>query len=189
MLDDSTDETSKIAIDTINRLETQGCPIEYRWRPNRQGYKAGALEAGLTWARGDLIAIFDADFSPSADFLHQTVHYFSDPSVGVVQTRWTYRNRDQSLLTRLQAILLDGHFVFEHGARSCSGRFFNFNGTAGVLRRSMIQDAGNWQHDTLTEDTDLSYRAQMRGWKHLYLPDVEVPSELPLDIASFQTQP
>ncbi|MBG98884.1 MAG: glycosyl transferase family 2 [Solibacterales bacterium] len=188
VLDDSTDETSKIAIDTINRLETQGCPIEYRWRPNRQGYKAGALEAGLTWARGDLIAIFDADFSPSADFLHQTVHYFSDPSVGVVQTRWTYRNRDQSLLTRLQAILLDGHFVFEHGARSCSGRFFNFNGTAGVLRRSMIQDAGNWQHDTLTEDTDLSYRAQMRGWKHLYLPDVEVPSELPLDIASFQTQ-
>ena len=188
VLDDSTDETSAIARAAVERLAAQGNPIEHLRRPHRQGYKAGALEAGLSAARGELIAIFDADFSPCPDFLHQTVHYFTDPAIGMVQARWTYRNRDQSLLTRLQAVLLDGHFVFEHGGRSRSGRFFNFNGTAGVLRRSMIEDAGGWQHDTLTEDTDLSYRAQMKGWRFLYLGHVEVPSELPLDMASFQTQ-
>ncbi len=188
LLDDSTDETSTIARAAVERLAAQGSPIEYLRRPHRRGYKAGALQAGLAAAHGELIAIFDADFSPRPDFLHQTVHYFTDPAVGMVQARWTYRNRDQSLLTRLQAVLLDGHFVFEHGARSRSGRFFNFNGTAGVLRRSMIEDAGGWQHDTLTEDTDLSYRAQMKGWRFLYLGHVEVPSELPLDMASFQTQ-
>ena len=188
LLDDSTDETSTIARAAVERLAAQGCPIEYLRRPNRQGYKAGALQNGLATAGGELIAIFDADFSPSPDFLHQTVHYFTDTAIGMVQARWTYLNRDQSLLTRLQAVLLDGHFVFEHGGRSRSGRFFNFNGTAGVLRRSMIQDAGGWRHDTLTEDTDLSYRAQMKGWRFLYLGHVEVPSELPLDMASFQTQ-
>ena len=188
VLDDSTDRTSKIARAVVERLAAQGNPIEYRRRHHRRGYKAGALQSGLVSADSELIAIFDADFSPRPDFLHQTVHYFTDPAVGMVQARWTYRNRDQSLLTRLQAVLLDGHFVFEHGARSRSGRFFNFNGTAGVLRRSMIEDAGGWQHDTLTEDTDLSYRAQMKGWRFLYLPHVEVPSELPTDMASFQTQ-
>ena len=188
VLDDSTDETGPIARAAVERLAAQGCPIEYCRRPHRRGYKAGALQAGLSAARGELIAVFDADFSPRPDFLHQTVHYFTDPAIGVVQARWTYRNRDQSLLTRLQAVLLDGHFVFEHGGRSRSGRFFNFNGTAGVLRRSMIEDAGGWQHDTLTEDTDLSYRAQIKGWRFLYLGHVEVPSELPLDMASFQTQ-
>ena len=188
VLDDSTDETSTIARAAVERLAAQGNPIEHLRRPHRRGYKAGALQAGLAAARGELIAIFDADFSPRPDFLHQTVHYFSDPAIGMVQARWTYHNRDQSLLTRLQAVLLDGHFVFEHGGRSRSGRFFNFNGTAGVLRRSMIEDAGGWQHDTLTEDTDLSYRAQMKGWRFLYLGHVEVPSELPLDMASFQTQ-
>ena len=188
VLDDSTDETSTIARTAVERLAAQGNPIEYLWRPHRRGYKAGALQSGLPTVRGELIAIFDADFSPEPDFLHQTVHYFADSAVGMVQARWTYRNREQSLLTRLQAVLLDGHFVFEHGARSRSGRFFNFNGTAGVLRRSMIEQAGGWQADTLTEDTDLSYRAQVKGWRFLYLPHVEVPSELPLDMASFQTQ-
>ncbi len=188
VLDDSTDETGLVARAASERFAALGYPIEYLHRDHRRGYKAGALEAGLKRARGELIAIFDADFSPTPDFLQRTVHYFSDPTVGVVQARWSYRNRDQSLLTQVQAVLLDGHFVFEHGARSRSGRFFNFNGTAGVLRRAMIEDAGGWQHDTLTEDTDLSYRAQLKGWKFLYLPHVEVPSELPAEIGSFQTQ-
>ena len=188
VLDDSTDETRFVARAAVERLAAPGYPIEYLHRDHRRGYKAGALEAGLKQARGELIAIFDADFSPTPDFLRRTVDYFTDPRVGMVQARWSYRNRDQSLLTQVQAVLLDGHFVFEHGGRSRSGRFFNFNGTAGVLRRTMIEDAGGWQHDTLTEDTDLSYRAQLKGWKFLYLPHVEAPSELPAEMASFQTQ-
>ncbi len=188
VLDDSTDETRSVARAAGERLAALGYPIEYLHRDHRRGYKAGALEAGLKQARGELIAVFDADFSPTPDFLRRTVHYFTDPRVGVVQARWSYRNRDQSLLTQVQAVLLDGHFVFEHGGRSRSGRFFNFNGTAGVLRRAMIEDAGGWQHDTLTEDTDLSYRAQLKGWKFLYLPHVEAPSELPAEMTSFQTQ-
>jgi cellulose synthase/poly-beta-1,6-N-acetylglucosamine synthase-like glycosyltransferase len=188
LLDDSTDETQQVARAACRRLAGLGHPVEYLHRNHRRGYKAGALQAGLATARGELIAIFDADFSPDADFLSKTIHYFTDPKVGMVQGRWTYRNRDHSLLTRIQAILLDGHFVFEHGARSRSGRFFNFNGTAGVLRRTTIEDAGGWQFETLTEDTDLSYRAQLRGWKFLYLPQLEVPSELPVDMTSFQAQ-
>ncbi|HZS49953.1 MAG TPA: glycosyltransferase, partial [Bryobacterales bacterium] len=132
--------------------------------------------------------IFDADFIPPPDFLLRTVHYFTDPQVGMVQTRWTYHNRNQSFLTQVEAILLDGHFVLEHGARARSHRFFNFNGTAGVLRRAAIEDAGGWEHDTLTEDSDLSYRAQLKGWKFLYVPQVECPSELPVEMVAFQVQ-
>ncbi len=188
VLDDSDDETSLVLERTVARKRAQGEPIEYIRRPTRKGYKAGALQAGLQRATGELIAVFDADFTPDPGFLEQVVHYFGDPSVGMVQARWTYRNRNASMLTRLQAMLLDGHFVFEHGARARSGRFFNFNGTAGILRKAAIEDAGGWQHDTLTEDTDLSYRAQLRGWKFLYASHVEAPSELPTDMASFQVQ-
>ena len=188
VLDDSTDETRRIARRKTEQLRDTGQPIEYRRREHRTGYKAGALEAGLADASGELIAVFDADFTPPKDFLQKTVHYFTDEAVGAVQTRWTYRNRNASLLTRLQAVLLDGHFVFEHGARARSGLFFNFNGTAGILRKETIEDAGGWQHDTLTEDTDLSYRAQLRGRRFVYLPQVEVESELPEDMASFQRQ-
>ena len=188
VLDDSDDETAAVLEAAVRDQQAQGQPIEYIHRSNRVGFKAGALQAGLQRATGELIAVFDADFTPRPDFLESIVHYFADPSVGMVQALWTYRNRDRSMLTRLQAMLLDGHFVFEHGARARSGRFFNFNGTAGVLRRAMIEDSGGWQHDTLTEDTDLSYRAQLRGWKFLYAPNIEVPSELPTDMASFQVQ-
>ena len=188
VLDDSSDETRDVARAAAERYAALGHPVEYLHRTHRHGFKAGALQAGLDTARGELIAIFDADFQPQPDFLHRTVHHFTDPRVGVVQARWTFRNRDHSVLTRIQAMLLDGHFVFEHGARFRSGRFFNFNGTAGVLRRSMIEDADGWQHDTLTEDTDLSYRAQMKGWKFVYAQDVEAPSELPTDLAAFQVQ-
>ena len=188
VLDDSTDETRDVARAAVERWTVQGYPVEYRHRRHRHGFKAGALQAGLAAARGELIVVFDADFRPLPDFLHRTVHHFTDPNVGAVQARWTFRNRNHSVLTRVQAMLLDGHFVFEHGARARSGRFFNFNGTAGVLRRAMIEDAGGWQHDTLTEDTDLSYRAQIKGWKYVYLPDVEAPSELPTDLTAFQVQ-
>ena len=188
VLDDSDDETSAVLVAAVRDKQAQGLPIEYLHRPNREGYKAGALQAGLRSATGELIAVFDADFRPRPDFLERVVHYFADPSVGMVQALWTYQNRNLSLMTRLQAMLLDGHFVFEHGARARSGRFFNFNGTAGVLRKAMVEDCGGWQHDTLTEDTDLSYRAQLRGWKFLYAPSIEVPSELPTDMASFQVQ-
>lgn len=188
VLDDSTDETREVARVAVERRAAQGYPVEYRHRHHRHGYKAGALQAGLAAARGELIAVFDADFRPLPDFLHRTVHHFTDPDIGAVQARWTFRNRNHSVLTRVQAMLLDGHFVFEHGARARAGRFFNFNGTAGVLRRAMIEDAGGWQHDTLTEDTDLSYRAQMKSWKYVYLPDVEAPSELPTDLTAFQVQ-
>jgi cellulose synthase/poly-beta-1,6-N-acetylglucosamine synthase-like glycosyltransferase len=188
VLDDSTDETQAVARAASERYAALGHPIEYVHRTHRHGFKAGALQAGLETARGELVALFDADFQPRPDFLYRTVHYFTDPGVGVVQARWTFRNRDHSILTRVQAMLLDGHFMFEHGGRARSGRFFNFNGTAGLLRRSMIEDAGGWQHDTLTEDTDLSYRAQMKGWKFVYAQHVEVPSELPTELAAFQIQ-
>lgn len=188
VLDDSTDETADLLRQLVSRLRRSGEPFEYVRRPRRTGFKAGALQAGLQRATGQLIAVFDADFRPPPGFLEELVHYFADPEVGMVQARWTFRNRRASLLTRIQSMLLDGHFVFEHGARSRSGRFFNFNGTAGILRKESIEDAGGWQHDTLTEDTDLSYRAQMKGWKFLYLPNVKVPSELPTDMASFQAQ-
>jgi len=188
VLDDSTDETHPFTQSLVREYALAGHPITYIHRNNRHGYKAGALENGLQTATGELVAVFDADFVPPVDFLRRTVDYFADPQVGMVQTRWTYLNRYQNLLTEVQAILLDGHFVLEHIARAGGGLFFNFNGTGGVLRRSMIQDAGGWQHDTLTEDSDLSYRAQLKGWKFVYAPAVECPSELPAETYGFQVQ-
>jgi cellulose synthase/poly-beta-1,6-N-acetylglucosamine synthase-like glycosyltransferase len=188
VLDDSTDETQQLASACVDRFAAQGLPIVYIHRTNREGFKAGALEDGLQTAQGEFIAIFDADFLPEPDFLRRTIPYFQNPAIGMVQARWTYLNRDYSLLTEVETILLDGHFVVEHGGRSRRGTFFNFNGTAGVWRRKAIEDAGGWQHDTLTEDTDLSYRAQLRGWKFLYLQDVECASELPVDMNGFKAQ-
>ena len=192
VLDDSTDETQGVARNCVERFAAQGMPVEYIHRTNREGYKAGALENGLKTARGEFIAIFDADFLPAANFLRLTIPYFMNPrggsAIGMVQTRWTYLNTDYSLLTQVETILLDGHFVVEHGARSRRGTFFNFNGTAGVWRRKAIDQAGGWQHDTLTEDTDLSYRAQLAGWKFLYLPNIECASELPVDMNGFKAQ-
>src|SRR5882762_7557185 len=188
VLDDSTDETCEVALACVDRHAALGMPISYIHRSNREGFKAGALENGLKTARGEFVAIFDADFIPESDFLRRTIPYFQNPAIGMAQTRWTYLNRDYSLLTQVETILLDGHFVVEHGARSRRGTFFNFNGTAGVWRRQAIEDAGGWEHDTLTEDTDLSYRAQLFGWKFLYLPDIECASELPVDMNGFKTQ-
>ena len=192
VLDDSTDETHEVARNCVERFATQGMPITYIHRSNREGYKAGALENGLKSSKGEFVAIFDADFVPPPDFLQRTIPYFMNPSggtgIGMVQTRWTYLNTDYSLLTQVETILLDGHFVVEHGARSRRGTFFNFNGTAGVWRRKAIEQAGGWQHDTLTEDTDLSYRAQLKGWKFLYLPHIECASELPVDMNGFKAQ-
>lgn len=188
ILDDSTDETQQVARDCAERYQSLGLNISYHHRDNRDGFKAGALAAGIQSAQGEYVAIFDADFLPGPDFLRGTIPYFVDPQVAMVQTRWTYVNREYSLLTQVETILLDGHFVIEHGARSRSKTFFNFNGTAGVWRRTAIEDAGGWQHDTLTEDTDLSYRAQLRGWRFLYLPDIECPSELPVEINAFKAQ-
>ena len=188
VLDDSTDETHPFTERLVNEYRAQGFPVEYHHRTNRHGYKAGALEEGLKTATGEVVAVFDADFVPPKDFLQRTIHHFADPQVGVVQTRWSYLNRDYNTLTEVQAMLLDGHFVLEHVARAGHGLYFNFNGTAGLLRIAMIRDAGGWQHDTLTEDSDLSYRAQLKGWRFVYLPDVECPSELPVDLQGFQVQ-
>jgi cellulose synthase/poly-beta-1,6-N-acetylglucosamine synthase-like glycosyltransferase len=188
VLDDSTDDTAPFAEALVTRYRALGVPIEYHHRPNRDGFKAGALQKGLQTATGELVAIFDADFAPPPDFLVRTVHFFADPTVGVVQTRWSYLNRDYNFLTEVEAVLLDGHFILEHGARSRAGYFFNFNGTAGILRKRMIEDAGGWQHDTLTEDSDLSYRAQLKGWRFVYLPGLECPSELPVEMHGFQVQ-
>jgi len=188
VLDDSTDETHAFAERLVGEYRATGLPIEYLHRTNRHGFKAGALQEGLKTATGELVAIFDADFIPPRDFLRRTVDYFADPKVGVVQTRWSYLNRHYNVLTEVEAMLLDGHFVLEHGARFGGGLFFNFNGTAGILRRTMIDDAGGWQHDTLTEDSDLSYRAQLKGWQFVYVPSVECPSELPVDTYGFQVQ-
>jgi cellulose synthase/poly-beta-1,6-N-acetylglucosamine synthase-like glycosyltransferase len=163
VLDDSTDETREIVELAVRRQAARGFDITCLYRSNRAGYKAGALEEGLKVARGEFVAIFDADFVPPPDFLRQSVPYFNDPAIGVVQARWGHLNQAYSLLTRVQAVLLDGHFVLEHGGRNRAGCFFNFNGTAGIWRRRAIEDAGGWQHDTLTEDLDLSYRAQLRG--------------------------
>ncbi len=193
VLDDSTDETHQVAAEIVERYAegTAGLPpqpIHYLHRSDRYGYKAGALDAGLKSANGELIAIFDADFVPPHDWLYRVVHHFAEPHVGMVQTRWTHLNRNYSFLTQVEAILLDGHFVLEHGGRSRAGVFFNFNGTAGMWRRDAIEEAGGWQHDTLTEDTDLSYRAQLKGWKFKYLQDVECPAELPIEMTAFKTQ-
>jgi cellulose synthase/poly-beta-1,6-N-acetylglucosamine synthase-like glycosyltransferase len=188
VLDDSTDETTSVAERAVRRNAARGIDITYIHRKDRTGYKAGALEAGLKLAKGEYIAIFDADFIPPADFLQRTIQFFSDPKVGLVQARWGHINQEYSLLTKIQAILLDGHFVLEHGGRNRSGLFFNFNGTAGIWRRSTIGDAGGWQHDTLTEDLDLSYRAQVRGWKFVFLPDLIAPAEVPVEMNSFKSQ-
>jgi cellulose synthase/poly-beta-1,6-N-acetylglucosamine synthase-like glycosyltransferase len=188
VLDDSTDETHPYTERLCNEYLAGGLPVEYRHRTNRHGFKAGALQEGLETATGELIAIFDADFVPPVDFLQRTIHFFSDPQVGVVQTRWSYLNKEVNILTQVEAMLLDGHFVLEHAARCGSGLFFNFNGTAGVLRRTMIDDAGGWQHETLTEDSDLSYRAQLKGWRFVYLPKLDCPSELPVETYGFQVQ-
>jgi len=193
VLDDSTDETVMVAKQIVERYATgfpgmEPQPIRYLHRTNRHGYKAGALDKGLDVAKGELIAIFDADFVPPREWVMQVVHHFAEPGIGMVQTRWTHLNRNYSFLTQVEGILLDGHFVLEHGGRSRAGVFFNFNGTAGMWRRETISEAGGWQHDTLTEDTDLSYRAQMAGWKFKYLQDVECPAELPIEMTAFKTQ-
>lgn len=188
VLDDSTDETHPYTERLCNEYRAAGLPIEYRHRTNRHGFKAGALQEGLETTTGELIAIFDADFVVPRAFLIRTVDFFTDPEVGVVQTRWSYLNKEYSILTQVEAMLLDGHFVLEHGARCGSGLFFNFNGTAGILRRKMIDDAGGWQHETLTEDSDLSYRAQLNGWRFVYVPSVDCPSELPVETYGFQVQ-
>ena len=189
VLDDSTDETSEIAELAVRRYAARGFDIKFLHRVDRTGYKAGALEAGLQQASGDFIAIFDADFVPPADFLMRTLpHFATDPKIGMVQARWGHINQDYSLLTKIQAILLDAHFVLEHGSRNRAGCFFNFNGTAGIWRREVIPDAGGWQHDTLTEDLDLSYRAQLRGWRFVFLPDLVAPAEVPVEMNSFKSQ-
>jgi cellulose synthase/poly-beta-1,6-N-acetylglucosamine synthase-like glycosyltransferase len=188
LLDDSTDDTTAICAQLQADWAARGVDIVLIHRDDRSGYKAGALEHGLLTATGELIAIFDADFIPQPGFLRAIVHHFSDPAIGMVQARWTHLNRDYSLLTRAQAVLLDGHFVIEHTARNRSGRLFNFNGTAGVWRAQAIADAGGWQHDTLTEDLDLSYRAQLVGWRFRFLRDLTVPSEIPVEMNAFKAQ-
>jgi len=188
ILDDSTDETQRIAREVTEELRRDGIRAEYVHRMDRAGFKAGALKAGLEMIDDELVAVFDADFVPPADFLEKTVVHFKDKNIGMVQTRWGYLNREYSLLTRVQSVLLDGHFMLEHTARSLSGRFFNFNGTGGVFRRRAILESGGWDGDTLTEDLDLSYRAQLSGWKFKFLPDVVCPSELPVDIFGFKNQ-
>jgi len=188
LLDDSTDETVEVARGLVERYAAMGYPVTYHHRTNREGFKAGALAEGLKSAKGEFVAIFDADFVPPEDFLMKVIHHFTNPKIGMVQTRWTHINRNYSFLTEVEAIMLDGHFVLEHSGRARSDVFFNFNGTAGMWRRQAIEEAGGWQHDTLTEDTDLSYRAQLKGWKFVYLQDVECPAELPVEMTAFKTQ-
>ena len=189
VLDDSTDQTVQVVANHVEQYRKQGFDIKQVRRENRQGYKAGALREGLKSARGEFIAIFDADFIPRQDFLLKTIPYFvEDQKVGMVQTRWEHLDSEYSLLTRTQAMALDGHFVIEQAVRNKVGFFINFNGTAGVWRRSCIEDAGNWQSDTLTEDLDLSYRAQLRGWKFKYLNNVTSPAELPSEINALKSQ-
>lgn len=188
VLDDSTDETSDAVRDKVASLRRSGVDIRHICRENREGYKAGALENGLAQARGELVLILDADFMPPPDILKRSVDYFTDPGVGMLQTRWGHINREYSWLTRIQSMFLDGHLLIEQTARSRSGKFFNFNGTAGIWRKSCIEDAGGWQHDTLTEDLDLSYRAQLKGWKFIFLNDVVTPAELPVEMNGFKSQ-
>src|SRR6476620_11600285 len=188
VLDDSTDETVKLAEETVAEYRALGFDIEYVHRLDRTGFKAGALENGMKTAKGELLAIFDADFVPNPDCLRKLVDFFTDPMVGCAQMRWSHINAKYNLLTRLQTIMLDGHFVVEQTTRNRTGGFFNFNGTAGIWRRDAIVRSGGWQHDTLTEDTDLSFRAQLMGWKFVYLLDEEAPAEIPVEINAFKAQ-
>src|SRR5499426_837674 len=188
VLDDSTDETVKVAEAVVAKYAAQGYDIQYIHRTDRTGFKAGALENGLKVAKGELLAIFDADFVPKPDCLRKLVDFFTDPMVGCAQMRWSHINGSYNLLTRLQTIMLDGHFVVEQTTRNRTGGFFNFNGTAGIWRRKAIELSGGWQHDTLTEDTDLSFRAQLMGWKFVYLLDEEAPAEIPVEINAFKAQ-
>lgn len=188
VLDDSTDETREIVARAVAEHRRAGVDIIHLHRRDRTGFKAGALAAGLARARGELVTVLDADFVPQPEYLKLLVPHFADPEIGMVQARWGHINRDYSLLTRIQAVLLDGHFRIEHAARHRSGRFFNFNGTAGIWRRRAIEEAGGWEHDTLTEDLDLSFRAQLAGWRFLFLPEIEVPAELPVEINAFKRQ-
>jgi len=188
VLDDSTDDTTEIAKATVEKMKAQGFDIDYIHRTDRTGYKAGALKEGFKSAKGELIGIFDADFVPNSDFLKESIPYFDDPNVGMVQARWGHLNDDYSMLTKAQSIGIDGHFGVEQASRAWSGLFMNFNGTAGVWRKKTIEDAGGWQADTLTEDLDLSYRAQMEGWRLVFVPQVECPAELPVTITAFKSQ-
>lgn len=188
VLDDSTDCTQEVCRDVVERLQKNGSNVRYLHRQNRTGFKAGALEAGLKSADGELIAIFDADFVPPPQILREIVDHFTDPQVAMVQARWSHLNRGSSLLTRIQSLMLDSHFTVEQTARNRSNCFFNFNGTAGMWRIGAIADAGGWQHDTLTEDLDLSYRTQLKGWRCVYLPEIHVPAEVPLGINAFRGQ-
>ncbi|HEV8376068.1 MAG TPA: cellulose synthase family protein, partial [Candidatus Polarisedimenticolia bacterium] len=188
ILDDSTDETRDVCSKKSEEYRARGYRIRHLVRAKRSGFKAGALAEGLKVATGEFVAIFDADFVPPPDFARRILPYFADRSVGMVQARWGHLNRDQSALTRIQSIFLDGHFLIEQAARNRSGRFFNFNGTAGIWRKECIETSGGWQHDTLTEDLDLSYRAQMAGWRFLFLPDVVAPAELPAEMNAFKSQ-
>ncbi|MEQ8625050.1 MAG: glycosyltransferase family 2 protein [Vicingaceae bacterium] len=188
VLDDSTDETAEIIKNSVNQLKEEGLDIIQLHRTDRSGFKAGALAAGLTVAQGEFIAIFDADFLPKKDFLRKTIAHFSNPKLGMVQTRWEHINEKYSLLTKLQAFGLDAHFSVEQGGRNGGGHFINFNGTAGVWRKKAIEDAGGWQSDTLTEDLDLSYRAQLSGWEFLFLEEVGAPAELPAAMNALKTQ-
>jgi len=188
ILDDSTDETVEICRLGAERLRARGFDIQHIHRTDRTGYKAGALEHGTQFAKGEFLFILDADFVPNADVLQRTIHFFSDERIGLIQTRWGHINRTFNILTRIQAMFLDGHLELEQTARNRSGRFFTFNGTAGIWRKSCIADAGGWEHDTLTEDMDLSYRAQLKGWRFIFLNDVETPAELPVDMDGFKSQ-
>ncbi|SCY43892.1 Glycosyltransferase, catalytic subunit of cellulose synthase and poly-beta-1,6-N-acetylglucosamine synthase [Nonlabens sp. Hel1_33_55] len=188
VLDDSTDESVEITSVKVKKLQDLGFDVSHIQREIRTSYKAGALKEGLKIAKGDFIAIFDADFLPESDWLLKTVGHFKDPKVGVVQTRWSHLNRDYSILTQVQAFALDAHFTLEQVGRNSKGHFINFNGTAGIWRKQTIFDAGNWQGDTLTEDLDLSYRAQLKNWKFVYLEDVTTPAELPIVISAARSQ-
>jgi len=188
VLDDSTDETTEICRKEVARLTADGFDVELIHRTDRSGYKAGALENGTLYAKGEYLFILDADFVPAPSILKETIHYFTDDNIGMIQTRWEHLNRNFNVLTRVQAMFLDGHHELEQTARNRSGRFFTFNGTAGIWRKGCIADAGGWEHDTLTEDMDLSYRAQLKGWKFVYLNEVSTPAELPVDMDGFKSQ-
>jgi len=188
ILDDSTDDTRQVCEQAASRLQEKGVNVQYIHRHHRVGFKAGALQDAMPVATGEFLLIFDADFVPPPDLLQRMIHYFTDDKVGMVQARWSHLNQSDSLLTRLQAMMLDGHLVLEQTARSRSGHFFNFNGTAGIWRKKCITESGGWEHDTLTEDMDLSYRAQMKGWRFTYLKDITVPAELPPDMDGFKSQ-